>query len=276
MKEKILILVKTYPTYSKTHFELVCTAGINEEGTWKRIYPIPFRELKDIEQYKKYQWIQADLQRNSSDMREESFKLKSKINILDVPLDTKNNWEKRKEILFRNTPVFEKLQYIIEQAHQNKLSLCIFKPTEIIDFSFEKVEREWDSKILNQIKDQNSQLPLLSELKREIKLLPKLPYKFYYYFKDSLGKRSKLMIEDWEIGQLFWNCLKRKENEKEALKDVIKKYKEEFLTIKDILLFLGTTLEFHRKKARNPFVIIGVFYPPKIHNKIDNNCRLKF
>ncbi len=30
MKEQILILVKTYPTYSKKYFELVCTAGINE------------------------------------------------------------------------------------------------------------------------------------------------------------------------------------------------------------------------------------------------------
>ena len=32
------------------------------------------------------------------------------------------------------------------------------------------------------------------------------------------------MIEDWEIGQLFWNCLRQKGNEKEALKDVAKKY----------------------------------------------------
>ena len=32
MTEKILILVKTYPTFSQTYFELVCTAGINEKG----------------------------------------------------------------------------------------------------------------------------------------------------------------------------------------------------------------------------------------------------
>ena len=57
MKERILILAKTYPTYSKKYFELVCTAGINERGEWRRIYPVPFRSLKEIEQYKKYQWV---------------------------------------------------------------------------------------------------------------------------------------------------------------------------------------------------------------------------
>ena len=51
--EKVLILVKTYPSFSKRYFELVCTAGINEQGEWRRIYPIQFRELDDLKQYKK-------------------------------------------------------------------------------------------------------------------------------------------------------------------------------------------------------------------------------
>lgn len=69
------------------------------------------------------------------------------------------------------------------------------------------------------------------------------------------------MIEDWEIGALFWNCLKQSEgNEDEAISLVRKKYLEEFSS-KEILLFLGTTRQFHGW-AKNPFVIIGVFYPP--------------
>lgn len=51
MKEELLILVKTYPTLSKKYFELVCTAGINKNGEWRRIYPIPFRQLSDLEKY---------------------------------------------------------------------------------------------------------------------------------------------------------------------------------------------------------------------------------
>ncbi len=40
-RERILITVKTYPTLSKSHVELVCTAGFREDGAWVRIYPVP-------------------------------------------------------------------------------------------------------------------------------------------------------------------------------------------------------------------------------------------
>ena len=70
------------------------------------------------------------------------------------------------------------------------------------------------------------------------------------------------MIEDWEIGQLFWNTLKHhKGNEGKACKDVRKKYFDDFAKTKDLYLFLGTTYIFHMRKASNPFVIVGTFHP---------------
>ncbi|MBF0521069.1 MAG: hypothetical protein HQK92_15270 [Nitrospirae bacterium] len=72
------------------------------------------------------------------------------------------------------------------------------------------------------------------------------------------------MIEDWEIGQLFWNCLKRhKGDEVKACDDVKRKYFDDFAKTKDLYFYLGTTKEFHFK-GRNPFIIIGTFHPPKI------------
>lgn len=92
----------------------------------------------------------------------------------------------------------------------------------------------------------------------------KLPYKFYYDFTDEAGKSSKMMIEDWEIGQLFWNCLKAAEgDEAQALEKVKQRYEQEFLNQKDLYFFLGTTKQWHMRRAKNPFVIIGVFYPKK-------------
>ena len=58
---RVLITVKTYPTLSETHTELVCTAGFREDGTMIRIYPVPFRMLNEYQKYKKYQWISIDL-----------------------------------------------------------------------------------------------------------------------------------------------------------------------------------------------------------------------
>lgn len=73
----------------------------------------------------------------------------------------------------------------------------------------------------------------------------------------------KMMIEDWEIGALFWNCLYRAVgDEQTALNMVKQKYLEEFAD-KDLHLFLGTTLRFHAMSAPNPFVIIGAFYLPQ-------------
>ena len=246
---------------------MVCTAGINEKGEWRRIYPIPFRNLPELEKYKKYQWVEMELEK-TSDQRPESYKNKGEIKlVVDNPIDTKNNWQKRKDILFENTPIFNDLETIIKKAHCNKMSLCIFKPTKITDFKIEETSGEWNQEILKSIKNENDQLALFENFKKEIKLVKKLPYKFSYQFEDVKGKKSTLMIEDWEIGQLYWNCLKKSNNdEKEAIKKVKKKYKDDFLAKKDIYLFLGTTREFHRRKAKNPYVITGVFYPPKTEN----------
>ena len=72
------------------------------------------------------------------------------------------------------------------------------------------------------------------------------------------------MIKDWEIGALYWNCLKSADgNESIALQKVRDQYETNFLKNKDIYLFLGSTKEWHMRKAKNPFVIIGVFYPKK-------------
>ncbi|MCF8054554.1 MAG: hypothetical protein K9K75_04975 [Deltaproteobacteria bacterium] len=53
----VFITVKTYPTLSSKYDELVCTAGILDDGSWVRIYPLPFRKLDYEKKYKKYQWI---------------------------------------------------------------------------------------------------------------------------------------------------------------------------------------------------------------------------
>lgn len=264
MKEKVLILVKTYPTYSKKNFELVCTAGINENGEWRRIYPIPFRELSDIEKYKKYQWVEVDIEKNTSDPRPESYKLVlgSSIKVLGEPLTTNHNWQDRK-MLLKKTVVYTKLDEIIHKANkENDLSLCQFQPTEICEFKIEPAEPEWSQDILEQIKRENAQGFLFENMQREIKLVDKLPYKFSYRFKDAVGKEPTLMIEDWEIGSLYWNCLKQANGNKELACQKVKEKYEGFIKNNDVTLFLGTTRQFHGW-ANDPFVIIGIFYPQK-------------
>jgi len=261
---KVLITVKTYPTLSKKYDELVCTAGFREDGTWIRIYPIPFRKKDYEEQFKKYDWIEMDLIKNESDFRPESYRPKAmdtEIKILSH-VGTENNWLERKKICLQN--VYCDLTKLIEEAKnkQTNTSLAVFKPAKILDFYTEPTDREWDKNKLNEVIAGRLQYNLFQEeLNKDFEIVRKLPYQFKFKFLDVNGKESNMMIEDWETGQLYWNCLKKHSgDEQKAIEDVRKKYFDDFAKTKDLYFFLGTTLAFHQL-GKNPFVIIGTFHP---------------
>src|SRR5690554_1592437 len=263
-KTKILIAVKTYPALSVKYDELVCTAGFLEDGTWIRVYPIQFRQKPYEEQYKKYDWIEIDLVKNTSDFRKESYRPVSydtEITILDH-LGTQGNWFLRKEIVYKSKIYTDIKELISESKNKNIMtSLATFKPREIVDFTVEEVEREWDRKKLEKLKQERR--TLFSQEEDLFEVVRKLPYKFSYMLRDCHGKQSKMMIEDWEIGQLYWNCLVRHGgNEKKAVDDVKRKYIDDFAKTKDLLLFLGTS-KIHHFVGKNPFMIIGTFHPKK-------------
>lgn len=96
---------------------------------------------------------------------------------------------------------------------------------------------------------------------RAFKIVNKLPYKFKYRFIDDQGIERNIMIEDWELWALYWNSYRKHKNEIKACEDVKNKYFTIFKD-KDIYFFVWTTKEFN-KRAKNPFIIIWVFYPPK-------------
>ena len=265
-REKVLICVKTYPTLSEKYDELVCTAGVKEDGTWIRIYPVPFRKLNYDKQYSKWQWIELDLIRNTKDLRPESFRpnLDSPISLLNK-VNTDRQWAERKQLVLRD--VKTNMTELIAEAKDpaKRTSLAILKPSKVVDFIFEPCEKEWDQSKLDAVQAHQEQLDLFEqeEAATIFKVVQKIPYKFYYVFDTEDGIRRTLMIEDWEIGMLYLNSLKAAEgNEAIACQKVRERYFDDFVNNKDLYFLLGTTLKFHNI-APNPFIIIGTFYPPK-------------
>lgn len=265
-KQKVLITVTTYPLPSRSYDELVCTAGVLENGQWIRIYPVPLSFLtgmktdQKVQQFK-YTWIELDLKKRTDDFRPESHSPQN-YNFQDLTvhgtISTERNWLERKQYCLAN--VYTNLSQLIGDSKAPKnVSLATFKPTKIKRFEWVEDTKEWK----DEWKDLRKQGDLFAQDSDPEKIIPKLPYKFYYVFTDDAGKESRMMIEDWEIGALYWNCLKGAEgDEAVALKKVKEKY-EQFAGENDTYLFLGTTMKFHRQRAKNPFVIIGVFYPKK-------------
>lgn len=266
---KVLISVKTYPTLSERYDELVCTAGFREDGSWIRIYPIPFRKLKVDSKYQKWQWVEIDITKNTKDFRKESYRptsIDNEIKVLDK-IGTENNWAKRKSIVLKN--VHYNMDSLIAEAKDSSIgtSLAVFKPKKVLDFVWKPCDREWDSKKLEAVYANQAQQSLfdVEETKRIFRIAKKLPYEFSYKFISEDGKERKLMIEDWELGMLYWNCLKSTHGDEElACKKVREKYFDEMCQKKDIYFFLGTTKNFHNV-GPNPFIIIGTFYPPLVN-----------
>lgn len=264
---KVLVTVKTYPTLSDKYDELVCTAGLREDGSWIRIYPVPFRKLDYQNRYQKWHWIELDLVKNKSDFRPESYKpysIDSEIKILEK-IDTTDQWIRRKEIALRN--VQTNLSELIKEAKdkQKVTSLAIVKPKEVLDFICEPCDKEWNPQKIAKIIANQAQGSLfdVEETKSIFKVVKKIPYKFSYVFTTEDQIVRKLMIEDWELGALYWNCLKDAEgDEKIACQKVKEKYLDYMYYKRDLYFFMGTTFKFHNVSP-NPFLIIGAFYPPK-------------
>ncbi len=263
-KERILVTVKTYPTLSRKYGETVCTAGIREDGSWVRIYPVPFRRLGEAERYSKYDWIECDLHRRSADPRPESYTPAELSQLKQIGrVSTADNWSERRRLLLENAQVYDRLDDVIEDARANEISLAVFRPAKITDFIWESEDREWDPKKLEEMRTLHSQLDLFEDnsWRETFKVIPKLPYSFSYRFQDSIGRRSELQVLDWETGALFWNCLDSTcGDEALALHKVREKYFDSFLKT-DLHFFLGTTQQFH-SWAPNPWVIVGVLPIP--------------
>ncbi|WP_219817765.1 hypothetical protein [Pseudanabaena sp. BC1403] len=136
-------------------------------------------------------------------------------------------------------------------------SLGIIKPKSIEKYFLKASDREWSPK-QKAIQDQGDLFEASIDLE-------KIPYQFGYKFTEADGARHSYTISDWEICQLYRGCRNRsksaslEEREKEAIFKVKQKLEDEFLSKKDLYFILGN-LKNHCKV----FMIIGIFYPPKM------------
>ena len=253
-KTKVLITVMTYPHPSEAHQELVCTAGITETHEWVRLYPIDYRYRPELQQFRKYQWIELGLADRGAgnDTRKESRRpdLQS-MRILGESLPTTHNWRERRKIIdaMPHCTVLE-LKALYDS---DKISLGIVRPTEILELKVEPVEREWKP-------EWQATLNQFNLFSGPPKYLEKIPYKFSYAFKcsDSGDKIHNAMIEDWELGVLYRKEVERLGDEQAAVANVKNKFFHELCgPTKDTRFFMGTVFPY------NTWVVLGVFWPPK-------------
>lgn len=255
---RVLITVKTYPIPSAKYDELVCTAGVTEAGDFVRLYPIRFRDLPYSQQYRKYQWIEVRAEKHKGrDTRKESFRpIEDSLRIIGAPIATKKDgWgERAKYALAKTSPSMEALY---ELQKTDKTSLGVIRPKHILGLEIERDDPDWKPEFLDALRQQR----LWDDRKATREPPRKVPWKFRYRFAcddPRCNGNHKMMIEDWEVGALYWNCIDKGDAPETAAEKVRQKFFDEICApSRDTHLFVGTVL------AHGTWVVIGVFWPPK-------------
>lgn len=256
---KVLITVKTYPIPSSKYDELVCTAGVTETGDFIRLYPVNFRDLPWSQQYRKYQWLEVDAAKHvGRDSRKESYRPTCEtIHLLGEPISSKNNWAERSKYALAKAS--QSMEELVARQVEDKTSLGIFRPKEVLDLVVKPDDPEWKPGFRNALLQQR-----LWENRKASKEPPrKLPFKFQYKFMCDDHRCNgchQMMIEDWELGALYWRCIDRGATESEACAKVKEKFLDQLCdAARDTHFYVGTVLA-HPKS----WVVIGVYWPPKV------------
>jgi hypothetical protein len=253
---RVLITVKTYPIPSSKYDELVCTAGVTETGEFVRLYPINFRDLPFSSQYQKYQWIEVEVEKHTGrDSRKESYRpISDSIRLVGEPVSAKGNWADRARYALAKKS--QSMEDLYEQQEKDKTSLGIFRPKTIHDLLISADESEWKAGFLNALRQQR-----LWETRKASKEPPrKVPFKFHYKFEcddPRCNRNHQMMIEDWELGALYWKCVDGGSRPEEACVLVRQKFLNQICgSERDTHFYVGTVLA-HPKS----WVIIGTFWP---------------
>lgn len=261
VRDRILILCKTYPSPSGKYSETSCVAGINARGELVRLFPVPFRLIRDEQQFKKWQWVSLQFNKARKDRRPESHAINvDAIECEGRPLTTDNNWEKRRAAIARAITFsdFDALE-LNRQANGNTLALL--RPKRLVGLDITPVkDAEWTKEELEKLVGHQTQEGLFDQSeKRDIALLRKLPYDFHYRYicehADGQDREYRHKIVDWEAGVLFWKCQKRYGDKWE--RPFRQKLEVEFAA-KDLIFLMGTIHRFPDK-----WLIVSLIYPPR-------------
>lgn len=259
--ERVLILCKTYPSPSAKYAETSCVAGLTAGGRLVRLFPVPFRLVADDQQFRKWQWIEVRLEKARDDHRPESHRIFVDTIACDAePMKAgKRGWPARMALLARQ-PVYTDFGAMEQTRLTHGNTLALFKPDRIASLEIKPTKNaDWTpeerSKLL-QMQQQNSLFDA-EEDQRQVQLLEKIPFDFYYHceYQAADGRQSvRVKLVDWEVCALYRNTRRQHGSRWEApFRDKL----ERDLLAKDLMLLMGTMHRFP-----DQWLGVSLIYPP--------------
>ncbi|MDE8652189.1 hypothetical protein [Novosphingobium album (ex Liu et al. 2023)] len=259
-KTRVLILCKTYPSPSEKHVETSCVAGLEEGGNLIRLFPVPFRLIRDDQQFRKWQWITARIEKAGNDRRPESHKIfVDTIDCSEQPISTRAGWADRRAAL-GSVPMFEDFA-ALEQARQTDgITLGLLKPSSIISLDISPTESaDWTEEEHKKLVQNERQSGLFDAADAQnLAKLRKVPFSFHYRYTCQDGAETRIYrhkIADWEAGALYWNC---RSSHGDAWETPFRQKIETVLPAADLMFLMGTIHRFP-----DQWLIVSLLYPPK-------------
>ena len=253
-RERVLIVVRTYPVPSQKSVEVSCTAGVTSAGNWIRLFPIPYRFMQLDKRFHKYQEIDVDVVKAPHDQRPESFRINDLDSIeiaVPDPLPTKNNWEARWN---RVSHLLKHCMCCIEKERKTNGSptLGFFKPAELGELEIEQTTDQWTDGELTKLR----QFTLWGET--PLQELEKIPYRFRYQYRcpHEYCNGHRQSCTDWEMGQSFRKWRSVYGDDWEA--PFRQRYEAEMMTKNDTHFFVGNMHQYPTS-----WLVVGLWYPRK-------------
>jgi hypothetical protein len=270
-KARILVLCKTYPSPSARYSETSCVAGMDEHGNLIRLYPVPFRLVTEDQQFAKWQWIEAFIDRSPADRRPESHK----IGVDTISVGTRlpaGDWKERRTFLDKLT-IYDSFDELENARLSNNVTLGLVRPARIAALHIRKAaSEEWTPQEIEKLEHLQRQPNLFDEQQERasIKRLEKVPFDFHYTYECLVDGELKSYIHkivDWEISQLYRNV--RRRHGAEGWETPFRQKLEIELPSKDLMLLMGTI---HRFPGQ--WLIVSLVYPPKLQHETDPQISL--
>ncbi|RWF20531.1 hypothetical protein [Mesorhizobium sp.] len=257
---EILVLCKTYPSPSSKYSETSCVAGVEDAGSLIRLFPVPFRLINDDQQLKKWQLIEAVVEKAKDDNRPESHHIKiDTIRKVGSPLSTKNGWADRWARLSKLL-LFDDFAAVEASRQAGGGTLALLRPSRIVELEITPAASpDWTPQERAKLLQHQRQAGLFDAADAPaIRTLRKLPFEFHYRYRCSVAGVEvdyRHKIVDWEIGALFWNCRRRHGGNWEV---PFRAKLENDLPAADLIFLMGTIHRFP-----DQWLIVSLIYPPK-------------
>lgn len=234
---RAVVIIKAAPNIGRKHGETVCVAGIDYDGNWHRLYPVPFKDLKHEQKFSRWDVIEFSWTRPKDDDRIESKRIFSQtLRVVDkVP-------ERERHAFARRALVddFEALS-----LRQQTFALIRPEKPRFSAIRLTTVELEKQRRRRSFV---HSQLDMFGKTQME-KEPP--PYRFHYDFVFG-GKTRSYDCIDWETEATFFKW-RQDYGEDRAISAMRQRFGEEYPQ-KGMAFAMGT----HRVKMFNTWLLSGI------------------